>query len=164
MTNTTTLKKQGENAPHRRHPFDFFEYMRDELARVWGEPFPFISRWPIQRLTKAVTASHPRVDMYEKNGGLIIKADLPGVKKEDIELSIDEGDLIIQGKSKAESEAKEEDYYRWERVAGSFYRRVALPVEIKQEEIEANFKDGVLEIRIPRAAERKPEPKKIAGR
>jgi HSP20 family protein len=105
MTTTTTLEKPEEKAPRRRSdPFDFFEDMRDELAQFWGEPWPFVLRRPTRSLTKAATAWHPRVDMYEKNGSLIIKVDLPGLKKEDIELSIDEGDIIIQGQSKAESE------------------------------------------------------------
>jgi HSP20 family protein len=100
--------------------------------------------------------------MYEKDDKLVVKVDLPGMKKEDIQVSMDDGDLVVRGESKTESEVKDEDYYRLERVAGQFYRRLTLPFEARAEKIEANFKDGVLEVRIPRPpAEKKPEPQKV---
>jgi HSP20 family protein len=161
MTTTTSLEKAEEKIVRRRRdPFDLFDDMREELARFWGEPWLFAPRRPMSAPKKAEVL-HPRVDIYERNDTLIIKTDLPGLKKEDIQVSIDEGDLIIQGQSKAENELKEEDYYRWERAAGRFYRRLGLPFETKLDKIEASFKDGVLEIRIPKAPNKKPEPKKI---
>lgn len=172
MATTTTLEKPEEKVEkaeeralrRRWDPFDIFEEMREELARFWGEPWPLVSRRPFRRLLKGPTAWCPRVDMYEKNDNVIIKADLPGLKREDIQVSVDEGDLILQGESKRESEVKEENYYCWERGAGSFYRRLALPFEIKPEKIEANFKEGVLEVRVPKPSEKKPQAQKIAVR
>jgi HSP20 family protein len=68
---------------------------------------------------------------------------------------------LIRGESRAESEVKEDAYYRMERSAGSFYRRMPLPAEVKPEQIQASMTDGVLEVRIPRPAESKPEGRKI---
>jgi HSP20 family protein len=103
--------------------------------------------------------------MYEKNDLLVVKVDLPGIKKEDIQITVDGGDLVVRGESKMESEVKEEDYYRLERGAGQFYRRFTLPFEAKAEKIEANFRDGVLEVRIPRpGTAKKPEPQKVSVR
>lgn len=155
-------KKEEKGLRRRWDPFDMFEDMRDELAHFWGEPWPAMFRRPTRHVMKTASTWYPHVDMYEKNDSLMVKADLPGMKKEDIQVSMDEGDLILQGQSKTESEVKEEDYFYAERTAGSFYRRLALPADVKTEKIEANFKDGVLEIRIPKAAEKKPEPQKIA--
>ena len=102
--------------------------------------------------------------MFEKEGTLVVRADLPGMKKEDVRVSLDEGDLVIEGESKKETEVKEDDYYRLERSSGSFYRRVALPFEPDPARIDAGFKDGVLEIRIPKPKEIKPEPQKVTVR
>jgi HSP20 family protein len=157
---TTELEKKKEQRLQRREPLDLFEEMQDEFRRFWADPWSFVSRRPLRRQEE--TSWLPRLDMYEKNDQLIVRIDLPGMKKEDTQVSLDDGDLVIRGESKAESEVKEEDYYRLERTAGRFYRRVALPFEAKSDKIEANFKDGVLEVRIPKPpAEKKPEPQAI---
>jgi HSP20 family protein len=101
------------------------------------------------------------MDVYEKSGQLTIKVELPGVKKEDIKLAMDDGDLVIDGERKTESEVKEEDYYRIERAYGNFHRRLPIPFDVKSELIKANYKEGVLEIEIPKPATTAPEPKKI---
>jgi HSP20 family protein len=163
---TTALEKleekEGKALRRRWDPFDLLDDVRDEFTRFWGEPWPVLHRRPLRSLVKAGIVWHPRVDMYEKDDSLIVKADLPGLKKEDIQLSIEEGDLVLEGQRKTESEVKEENYYYSERSVGNFYRRMALPGEVTADKIEANFKDGVLEIKIPKPAEKKPQMKKIA--
>jgi HSP20 family protein len=101
------------------------------------------------------------MDVFEQNGNLVVKAELPGVAKDDIHVTYDRGDLEIRGEKKAESEVKEENYYRSERSYGSFYRRMTLPFELKPEQISAEYKDGVLQVKIPKPAETKSEPRKI---
>ncbi len=136
--------------------------MRDEFKRFSIDPWSFSSSPPVRRGLKAQLDWFPRLDMYEKNGNLLIEVELPGMKKEDIQVLVDNGDLVVQGDRKTESEVKEEDCYRLERSAGRFYRRIALPFEPKVEKIDVNFKEGVLEIRIPKPPEvKEPEPKKI---
>jgi HSP20 family protein len=104
----------------------------------------------------------PRADVFERNGNLVIKAELPGLKKEDIQVTFDNGNLTIQGERKEESEVKDEDYYRCERSYGSFFRRMTLPPGTEADKITATYADGVLEVQVPKAAETKPEAKKIS--
>lgn len=147
----------------RWDPLQVFDELQEEMARLFGgvplalRPFA----WPRPRLGQPTTAWAPRMDVYEKNGTLIAKAELPGVKKEDIEITLEAGDLVIRGERKTESEVKEEAYYRMERTYGSFYRRLPLPFEVAPEAITATFADGILEVRVPRPTQPKPEARKI---
>jgi len=97
-------------------------------------------------------AFKPKADIFEHEGTLVIKAELPGVKKGDVELTMDDGDLVISGERKAEPAIKDEDYYQGETRHGKFYRRLRLPAWAKLEQIKADHKDGVLEIRVPMPA------------
>jgi HSP20 family protein len=90
----------------------------------------------------------------------VVRADLHGVKEEDIDVSIEGDMLTIKGKKESESEVKEESYYCCERSYGSFYRSIALPATVDSKKIEASYEDGVLEVSLPKAAEVK--PKKVA--
>jgi HSP20 family protein len=102
------------------------------------------------------------MDVYQKNGTLMITAELPGLKPEDVEVTVEDGDLIIKGERKAEKEVKEKDYYRMERSYGEFYRRQPLPEGIKPEQITATFADGVLHVTIPASPEPKAPTHKVA--
>ena len=159
-TAMTPAKPAAETKPARREPFEFLDTLQEEMARLWGQTWP----WPTMRPFKPAqmaTAWAPRVDMFERNGRLVVKAELPGVEKEDISVALDQGDLEIRGERKTESEVKEEDFYRMERSYGSFFRRLPLPFEVKPEAVAAEFKDGVLEISIKKPAESKPAAAKI---
>jgi HSP20 family protein len=101
------------------------------------------------------------MDVFEKNGKVHVKVELPGVNKDAVKVEMADGDLIIQGERRAEQEVREEDYYRMERTYGSFYRRLPIPFEVKAEQIKASFKDGVLEVEIPKPAKPTPAPTKI---
>jgi HSP20 family protein len=167
MAEQTTLpmKKEDRPAPRRWDPFEMFDALQGEMDRLWHRPPPFWSgALPtlFRRTSGSGIAWAPRIDVYEKDNAVIVKAELPGLKKEDVQVELDDGTLVIRGESKAESEVKDENYYRIERSFGSFYRRMALPFEVKPEQIQATMKDGVLEVRIPKPAETKPEAKKIS--
>ena len=102
----------------------------------------------------------PSVDIYDKDDRIVIKAELPGVDKKDVEVDFKDRVLTLKGERKVENEVKEEKYYRRERSFGKFQRSFHLPAEVNADKIEAEFKDGVLKVEIP-----KPEghlPKKIA--
>ncbi len=88
---------------------------------------------------------------------VIVKAELPGVKKEDIDISIAGGVLTIKGEREVEEEVKDEDYYCCERFRGTFYRAIQLPTDVETEKIEANYADGILEITLPKVPEVKPK-------
>ena len=97
-------------------------------------------------------AFKPKADIFEQDDTLVIRAELPGVKKGDVEVTVDEGDLVISGRRQAEPAIKDEDYYQGETMYGKFYRRLRLPAWAKLEQIKADHKDGVLEIRVPMPA------------
>jgi HSP20 family protein len=160
---TTVPVKQEEKAMSRWDPFARLQELQDEVARLWGEPGPFTLRptWPTLRVPTIPSTYMPRMDVYEKNGNLVIKADLPGATPEDVDVTVEDGDLIIKGERKAEKEVNEKDYYRMERSYGSFYRRQPLPEGTKPEQIQATFAGGVLEVTAPKPVEKKPEAQKI---
>lgn len=91
----------------------------------------------------------PNIDVFEREGKLIVRADLPGLKREDIEVVLEGDTLVIRGHRAEEKEVKEEGYYRCERASGEFYRAIDLPEGVKPESIEAGYKDGVLEVSVP---------------
>lgn len=131
MVDKTNVPVKHEPKTIRRwDPFDGFPELQDVMARFWNETWPFAMRpasWTAIHPPAAPTAYVPRIDVYEKNGNIVIKADLPGTKAEDVDVTVEDGDLIIRGERKAEKEVKEEDYYRMERSYGGFYRRQPLP-------------------------------------
>lgn len=124
------------------NPFAEIERIRREFDRLLEELVP---REEGERLFA------PVVDVYETDQDLVVKAELPGVKKENVEVSIRDNALHIKGEKKEEKEEKTETYHRVERVYGKFERVIPLPTDVKVEAAEAEFKDGVLEIRIPKA-------------
>ncbi|MBF0522800.1 MAG: Hsp20/alpha crystallin family protein [Candidatus Omnitrophica bacterium] len=95
----------------------------------------------------------PAIDIHDLKDSLLIKADLPGLTKEEMHVSFEEGQLIIQGEKKKEHETKEGNYHRRERYYGSFYRSIALPSIVDAKKAEAQYKDGVLEVRLPKTEE-----------
>ncbi len=101
----------------------------------------------------------PAVDIYETSDNLVIKAEIPGADKDDISVEIKDNSLYLKGERKLEKDVKEENYHRMERSYGSFHRVFSLPTTVDQEKIKANFKNGVLEITIPK--EEKAKPKQI---
>lgn len=103
--------------------------------------------------------SSPNIDLYDDEEDLVVKAEIPGANEKDIDVSLEDGILSIKGERKLENEDKKDNYYRIERSYGSFSRSFRLPVEVKTNDAKASYKDGVLEIRIPK--EEKAKPKKI---
>lgn len=101
----------------------------------------------------------PDMDLFEQEGKIVMRVDLPGMKREDIDVAIEGDMLVVRGQRKEEKESKEEDYYCAERAAGSFYRSIRLPEGTSTDAIEAPYEDGVLEVKVPQPAT--PEPKKL---
>lgn len=96
----------------------------------------------------------PAVDVYETDDEVVVKAELPGVKKEDINLSIEDDRLLLSGESRHEEEVKEEGYHSRELRYGNFHRVVPMPTAVKQDEIAASFDNGILTVRAPKAEEK----------
>jgi len=101
----------------------------------------------------------PSIDVFEREGKLVIRADLPGMKREDIDVVVEGDVLVVRGRRHEEKEVKEENYYCSERAAGEFSRSISLPEGVNTDAIEATYKEGVLEITVPSPAT--PEPTKV---
>jgi HSP20 family protein len=97
----------------------------------------------------------PAIDVFERDGKLIVHADLPGMNKDDVKVEVADNQLIIQGERRQQHEEHEGESWRSERSYGSFYRSIPLPENAKMDEARAEFKDGVLEISMPAPAEQR---------
>ncbi|HSI82024.1 MAG TPA: Hsp20/alpha crystallin family protein [Solirubrobacterales bacterium] len=98
----------------------------------------------------------PAMDLVETDEHLVLRADLPGMKRDDVEIEVKDGVLTVSGERKAEQEERSEGFYRVERSFGTFSRSLTLPKGIDPQRVAAEFEDGVLEVRIPKPEETKP--------
>jgi len=105
----------------------------------------------------ALTAWSPAVDIAEHDDQYVVKMELPGVNKEEVKITLESNILTIRGEKKQEKETKKENYHRVERSYGSFQRSFTLPTTVKNDKIDASFKDGILNINLPKAEEAKPK-------
>jgi len=139
----------------RWNPFKELIEVRDDFDRIVDRIFkPELDFW--EKETKA-----PLVDIYEDNESIVVKAEIPGLKKEELEVSITDDSIILSGKKKDVKEVKKENFYRKEIREGSFFRTLPLPCAIDKEKVKASYKEGVLEINLPKAAEEKKKELKI---
>lgn len=126
----------------------------------WERRFDDLFGRPSWRLPVEGRGWMPAVDVFEKEDKFVVKAELPGMNEEDIDVLVVGDTLSIKGEKKTETEINEEDYYRCECSYGSFYRSIPLPSTVDADKIVASFADGVLEVALPKSA--KVKPKKIA--
>jgi HSP20 family protein len=98
----------------------------------------------------------PAMDLVESGDHLVLRADLPGMSEDDVDIEVKDGVLTISGERKEEHEEKDEGYHRVERAFGSFSRSLSLPEGVDVDKVEANFDDGVLEVRVPKPQEKQP--------
>jgi HSP20 family protein len=129
------------------NPFRDFMSLRDEMNRLVNE---FTGQGGGEGEMWRAGSWSPPVDIYETDDALIVKAELPGFSKEDVNIEIRDNALLLSGSRKREAEVKEENYHRMERSYGGFQRSFLLPTTIDQEKVTASYKDGVLELRLPK--------------
>ena len=149
-------EKTGELQKHTS-PFAEMEQMFDDFFQRRFFAPSLMPRFKFPELTNISTS----VDMFEDGNDLVIKADLPGIKKEEISVDFTDDIITISGEKKSEEKTERKDYYRVERSYGSFVRKLRLPVEIQTDKTNASFIDGVLEIRMPKNESKKPKAQKI---
>ena len=112
------------------------------IDRIWdGDETPTTGMW------------NPRVDISENKEAFLVKAEVPGIEPKDIQLSLENGVLILRGEKHQESEQKDERFYRTERTYGSFVRSLRLPANVDGTKVNAVFKNGLLTVMLPKAAE-----------
>jgi HSP20 family protein len=133
----------------RREDWSPLTRLRDRLDQLFDYPSweetPFFEGWA------------PTVDIREDKDKLFVEAELPGMKKEDISLSMHENTLVISGERKCEQENKEGDIYRCERYYGKFHRSIGLPFAVDASKIQAQYRDGVLKVTLPKSEAAKPK-------
>ena len=132
------------------NPFTLMRRLSDDMERIVEDT------WGARRLPRLFRALEPpdtrwtpTIEAFERNGEFVVRADLPGMTKENVKVEVSDGALVIQGERKEEKEQKDKGYYACERSYGAFYRALPLPEGVKPDDAKATFKDGVLEIAMP---------------
>ncbi len=126
-----------------RPSFVRFTSLNDELNRLFGS-----------QVSEPWT---PAVDVYEDQENFVVQAELPGLKREDIEVSLHDGTLTISGERKPEKRSEETEVYRAERYVGRFQRALVLPTTVAADKVKAGYTDGVLTVTLPKIEEAKPK-------
>ena len=136
-------------------PFEEMERMFESIfPRRW--PHPFGWERPLWReLAAPFEGRAPHVNVIDRDGEIVVRAELPGVDKKDLDVSMSDGSVTIKASTKGEKKEEKGDYYRCEIAQGSFARTVALPAEVDGARAEAKFKDGVLELTLPKVEKSK---------
>ena len=139
----------------RRSFFDeirrMWERMDDMMSRIWEEPAPAL---PGEKGGE-LEVKTPDVDIMETDSELVITSDMPGLSKDDIQIKVSEDAIEVSSEVKKEEKEEEKGYIRRERVYRKFYRKLPLPVSVDAEKAKATYKNGVLEVRLPKKEEKK---------
>jgi len=159
---TDIATREGQRVGRRElsridHPFSMLDRFADEMERVFDD-FGFGRSWvaprwgqnwsnALRRTGSAMWA--PAIEVYQRNNELVVRADLPGMKKDDVHVEVADNEITISGERRQEQETEREGVYRSERTYGSFYRTIPLPEGAITDQAKATFKDGVLEITVP---------------
>ena len=143
------------NALTRWDPFKEMEESQNRLARIFGLKPARTSNGDKEAMT--ITEWAPSVDISEDDKEWLVKADLPEVKKEDVKVTVENGVLTITGERKFEKEEKDKKYHRIERSYGNFLRSFTLPDAADGSKVNAEFKDGVLTVHLPKSEKAKPK-------
>lgn len=130
--------------------FDRLASLRDEMDRL------FDFAWPT-RDSGLFSGWSPALDVHDEKDNLVVQVELPGLKKDEIDISLHDGVLTVSGERKQEREQKEGESFRSERYFGKFQRSVTLPVAVNAQNVKATYKDGVLTVHLPKAEEAKPK-------
>lgn len=156
------MKRRNMSALTKWSPFRLpalGEPLRD-FEEMWDRFFPFFGRrWPAPHIEPEgwFTAWTPSIDIEEDDREYLLRAELPGMKKEEVKVKVEGGTLSISGEREQEKEEKDKKYLRVERTYGAFVRSFALPEAVLPEKLSAEFKDGVLNIHLPKDESAKPK-------
>jgi len=134
-------------------PFRHLSLLRDEIDRLFDSPLNALTSNSQQFLNGWL----PTIDVYEDRDHLVLKAELPGMKKEDINIQLQGDVLTLSGERKEEEVFDKAETYRAERFLGKFQRSLTLPVSVDASKVQASYKDGILAVTLPKAEEAKPK-------
>ena len=139
----------------RFEPFRDLVTFQDRLNRIFEDAFRG-SRGASEEEWALGGSWAPSVDIYEQEGNLVLKAELPGIDPKDVDVHVENNVLTLRGERKLDSEVKRESYHRVERAYGSFTRSFTVPSVVHQETIKADYRDGVLRVTLPKKDEARP--------
>ena len=140
----------------RWEPFRDLVGLQERMNRLFDESFRGINRTGSEEDWVGGSWA-PAVDIYEQNGNIVLKAELPGVDPKDVDVRVENNILTLRGERKLENEVKRESYHRVERAYGSFTRSFTLPNVVDTEKIKAEYKDGLLRMTLPKKDEARPK-------
>ena len=141
-------------SPVRWDPFGEFSTLQERMNRLFEDLIPATRKGEEELNTGTF---YPAVDISEGEKDITLKAELPGIDKKDVHLEINDGVITLRGERKIEKEDEKEHYHRVERSYGSFNRSFTLPTTVDSGKVKANYKDGILEVTLPRKEEAKPK-------
>jgi HSP20 family protein len=145
----------------RLEPFRDMVAVQDRLNRIFDDAVRGSSRGSDEDLALGGQWA-PSVDIFEHEGNLVLRAELPGIEPKDVDVRVENNVLTLRGERKFESEVKREKYHRVERAYGTFSRSFTLPNVVDTEKIKAEYKDGVLQVTLPQREEAKPKQIQVA--
>lgn len=145
-----TTEVQKAQSTRVLSPFDEMErLMESRFPRNWLRPFHW--EWPSwAEGTAPFEGKTPSVDVIDRNNEIVVKAELPGVDKKDLDISVTSNTVTVKGTTSHEEKEEKGDYYRCEMSRGEYSRTVALPADVDESKAKAKFKDGILELTIPK--------------
>lgn len=143
----------------RWEPARELDSLQSDMNRLFDS---FFGRREAGRAANGTGRWVPAMDLVETDDHLVLRADLPGLEREDVEIEAKDGVLTVSGERKAEHEEKSEGYHRVERSFGRFSRSLGLPRDVQPDDVKASFENGVLEVKVPKPEERKPTRIEIA--
>lgn len=158
----STAKESTPTKPQRYvSPFEEMEQMMEQFfdRGGWMSPFRFRRNWP--DITPAFEGRMPKVDVIDRDKEVVVKAELPGVNKDDLDVTISDDTLTIKSSTKHEETKEEGQYHRRELSTGEFSRTLQLPAKVNSSDAVASFKDGMLELTLPKVEEVKRRSIKI---
>jgi HSP20 family protein len=143
-------------------PFMDLTRWEREMDRMMEDFVGRRSRWPsLWSGEPGRELISPAIDIYEENDDIVVTAELPGMTKDDIEVDVADSHLTLKGEKKKDEKIEEEDYFACERSHGAFHRSLELPAHVQADKVTASFKNGVLEIRLPKTEEAKTKEIKV---
>ncbi len=141
----------------RWEPFRDLVSIQGRMNRLFDEAFRGATRQSGDEEEWSLGSWAPAVDIFEQDGNIVLKAELPGVDSKDVDVRVENSVLTLRGERKLDNEVKKESYHRVERAYGSFSRSFTLPSVVDTEKIKADYRDGVLRVNLPKREEAKPK-------
>jgi HSP20 family protein len=140
------------------------EFFENRFPSRWMEGFfePEVWRWPFGGDVEHKFDVFPKIDIMDKEDALIVRAEMPGIKKEDLDISIAGDRLTVEAEREFKEEQKKDEFYRHEMAYGRLYRTIRLPVEVLADEAKAELKDGILEVHLPKVEATLPHKVNVA--